>query len=294
MIPSHHQTVRRLAQVLGRLTLPSGSLHLGPLEPTSRHHFQRSKVPLYFGFGAALLLGATALAQSPTPPATPYINRNVIVLDPAHGGQDNGASLNGQPEKNITLSLAASLKSLLTAEGFTVVSTRETDLPATSPLLTTDQRAGIANHLHPAACIVLHATAIGSGVHLATSTLTPSGLAYNPNFPLAWESAQSPYLPQSQRLANDLGLSLLRAKLPVLLARAAIRPLENLTCPAIAIEIAPLALSGQKSLPPTDATYQQRVANTLAAAILLWRDTTLPAPAPRPAPKPTPTTGATP
>ncbi len=45
--------------------------------------------------------------------------------------------------------------------------------------------------------------------------------------------------PPKPRLANTLGLALLRARLPVLLSRASLRPLDNLTCPAVAIEIAP-------------------------------------------------------
>jgi N-acetylmuramoyl-L-alanine amidase len=239
---------------------------------------------------AATFAPASLFAQLPavTPPATPYINRNVIVLDPAHGGQDSGASLNNQPEKNLTLALAANLKTLLTARGFTVAATRDADLPATAPLLTTDQRAGIANHLRPAACIVLHATSTGNGIHLATSGLQPSLVPYEPSAPGPWDSAQTPYLSQSQRLANDLGLALLRAKVPVLLTHIPLRPLDNLTCPAIAIEIAPLAANGQKPVPVTDPGYQQRIIDTIANAILLWRDATFPRPAPKPAAGATP------
>jgi len=91
---------------------------------------------------ALLLLIAPLQAQT----TTPYENRNLIVLDPAHGGQETGANLNGQSEKDLTLTLAASLKAQLTTRGFSVVSTRDADLPDTAPLLTTDQRAGIANH----------------------------------------------------------------------------------------------------------------------------------------------------
>jgi N-acetylmuramoyl-L-alanine amidase len=219
------------------------------------------------------------------------MNRNAIVLDPAHGGQDNGAFLNGHTEKDLTLDLASSLKDLLTARGFSVVATRDADLPAVAPLLTTDQRAGTANHLRPVACIILHATPYGSGVHLITSSLPPSDVPYEPSATVPWESAQTAYLPLSQSLANDLGLALLRAKISVQLIHAAIRPLDNLTCPAIVIEIAPLLVSGQKPTPATDSGYQQRLVVTLAAAILSWRDTNAPRPAPKPA---QPANGSTP
>jgi N-acetylmuramoyl-L-alanine amidase len=257
LIASRHQTVRRLALTLGSAAaLVSGWLHAQP--------------------------------PAATPPVTPYINRNIIVLDPAHGGEDNGATLNSQQEKNITLALSSNLKTLLTARGFTVVTTRDAELPATAPLLTSDQRAGIANHVRPAACILLHATATGSGVHLFTSALEPSLVPYEPSTAVLWETAQTFYLPQSRRLANDLGLALLRAKIPILLTRTSVRPLDNLTCPAIAVEVAPLAKAGQKPTPSTDTFYQQRIADTLASAIQTWRDTALPRPAPKPA------TGVTP
>ena len=235
----------------------------------------------------SLLLSAAACAQTPAP-ATPYINRNVIVLDPAHGGQDNGANLGSQPEKDVTLALSASLKALLTARGFTVVSTRESDLPDTAPILTTDQRAGIANHLRPVACIVIHATGTGSVVTLFTSSLPLSPDLYEPAAAVPWETAQTTYLSASQRLANDLGIALLHAKIPAVLTRTSLRPLDNLTCPAIAIEVAPLAGSGGKSTSPTDGYYQQRLADTLAAAIQNWRDLFYPRSAPRSA------TGTTP
>ncbi|WP_263381572.1 N-acetylmuramoyl-L-alanine amidase family protein [Granulicella arctica] len=232
-----------------------------------------------------LLLGvATGLAQ--TAPATPYMNRNLIVLDPAHGNQDSGATINNQPEKEITLAFATTLKTLLTAKGFTVVSTREAELPA---VLTTDQRAGTANHLRPVACIVLHATSTGDGVHIFTSSLPATSDPYEPAAQISWESAQTTYLAQSQHLANDLGLALVRTKVPAVLIRTALRPLDNLTCPAVAIELAPLKNGNHR---PADEAYQQRVADTLAAALLTWRDLINPRPAPKAAP--TPAAGATP
>ncbi len=100
------------------------------------------------------------------------------MLDPAHGGTDSGARIGDTTlEKNVTLALAFRLRSLLTARGFTVVLTRDSDT-ATEPNspsnpLTLDDRAGIANHARGAACLLLHATGRGTGVHLYTSELEP-------------------------------------------------------------------------------------------------------------------------
>jgi N-acetylmuramoyl-L-alanine amidase len=53
-------------------------------------------------------------------------------------------------------------------------------------------------------------------------------------------------------------------------------------CPAVAIEIAPLAVAGGDAMAAADAGYQQRVANTVAAALRSWRDQNFP-PVVRPA-----------
>ncbi|HEY4008643.1 MAG TPA: N-acetylmuramoyl-L-alanine amidase, partial [Acidobacteriaceae bacterium] len=111
-------------------------------------------------------------------PPLPF-NATTIVIDPAHGGPDNGSRISDNiVEKDVTLALAFRLRSLLTARGFNVVLTREDDKAAspTPPFapLTLDDRAGIANHQRPSACLFLHATGAGTGVHLYTSELTPA------------------------------------------------------------------------------------------------------------------------
>jgi N-acetylmuramoyl-L-alanine amidase len=212
----------------------------------------------------AAILPNVATAQQPTP-------RTTILLDPAHGGPDTGAHLpNDLLEKNLTLSFTTTLRAILTASGFTVISTRDSD---PSAIFTTDQRAEIANHAHPAACLVLHATSSGNGIHIVTSALTPDDAddPDAPHSPVSWQTAQTVAIPQSLRLANELGVALLHAKLPVILTQASVRPLDNLSLPAVAIEIAPLAADGSDAAPLTDAVYQQRIAQAIAAALVSWR-----------------------
>jgi N-acetylmuramoyl-L-alanine amidase len=212
---------------------------------------------------------SSAPAQSP---AASAMNHNLILLDPAHGGPDNGATLDHQAlEKDVTLALAAKLRATLTAAGFTVLSTRDADPP---DLLSPDQRAETANRAHAVACIVLHATSTGAGVHLYTSTLAaddPDSSATQSFTPVPWETAQATFVTQSQRLMADLNSALGQSNLPALTGKAPLRPLDNVMCPAVAVEIAPLANSGSDSTPVTDGSYQQRVANALTAALSLWR-----------------------
>lgn len=230
---------------------------------------------------ALSLLSATA-----APLQAQTLSRNIIVLDPAHGGTDTGARLTDKlAEKDFTLSFEQRLRPLLTAAGFTVVSTRDADPSST---LTNDQRAGTANHVHALACLLLHATPSGSGVHISTSTLTPS----NSSDSVPWNAAQSPYLYLSLRLANELGVGLLHANIPPLLAHTTVHPIDNLTCPAIALEVAPLTSSGNTT-PITDTTYQQRVAQAITTALISWRNHA--APPSKPAiPKPPAPPAATP
>jgi N-acetylmuramoyl-L-alanine amidase len=216
---------------------------------------------------AALLftLLTAAQAQQPTP-------RTVIFLDPAHGGSDPGAHLpNNLLEKDLNLAFATRLRAQLAAAGFTLLSTRDAD-PAVP--FSTDQRAEIANHAHPFACLILHATSSGSGVHVITSSLAPNELD-DPHATIPWNTAQSSSIPQSLALANEIGLALERAKIPVILSRASLRPLDNLLCPAVAIEIAPLTPSDADVTPVSNANYQQTVAKAIVAALSSWRTHTL-------------------
>ena len=237
----------------------------------------------------AALSATTALAQT----TTPALNRNIVVLDPAHGGSDNGARITDNlAEKQFTLAFAARLRTLLTNAGFTVVATRDADVPTPTPaILTPDQRAGTANHVRAVACILIHATTTGSGAHLFTSTLTPEDQP-DPTAPIPWNAAQTPYLPLSLRLANQLGLALIHANIPTILSPATIRPIDNLTCPAIALELAPL----DSSTPLTNTTYQQHAAQAITTALIAWRNQQPappkppPPPTPAPAPESTPTT----
>ena len=234
---------------------------------------------------------ATQPAPSPPPP------RIVVVLDPAHGGPDSGARLGEQLlEKDITLAIAARLRASLAASGFTVVSTREAD--SLTPL-TTDQRAEIANRTRAIACIVIHATATGTGVHLYASPLQPKeppaagepSPKYRPPFePTPWETAQAEAIPQSLQLLADLSAALKTTDIPVVTGRAPLRPLDNMICPAVAVELAPLIVPGTDPTPVTDPAYQQRLAEALTRGLQSWR-IQQPPPSPRPSP---PTAGGNP
>jgi len=190
-----------------------------------------------------------------------------VVIDAAHGGTDTGAHLTEQlDEKELALNLSVELRSTLAARGIQVTTTREMDVNL-PPL----RRAEIANHRAAAACIVLHATASGHGVHLFTSSLPPaSAVAFLP-----WDTAQAAYVQTSLRLSSEINSALTHAEIPVTLGRTFLLPMDNLTCPSVAVEIAPLGRASAKSdsqpVPVTDPGYQQQVVSAIAAAIVEWQ-----------------------
>jgi N-acetylmuramoyl-L-alanine amidase len=222
-------------------------------------------------------------AQIPQPsvrPTAPAPARAVIFLDPAHGGPETGASLgNNVAEKDKTLAFVQRLRLMLASAGFNIITTRDSDLSAA---LTTDQRAETANRVHALACLVIHATGAGSGVHLYTSTLPPAPASDNsgsassqsdattPFTPIPWESAQAGFVDQSRRFSDLLKATLAKSGLPVLTGTAPLRPLDNLMCPAVAIEIAPRGESGTPTS-PTDTAYQQQITSAISSALEAWR-----------------------
>jgi N-acetylmuramoyl-L-alanine amidase len=208
------------------------------------------------------------------PHPQPAQYKNLIVLDPAHGGTDAGASISAStPEKALTLAFAAKLKPLLAAQGFSVVTTRDND---PGEVLASDQRAGVANHARPLACLVLHFTADGGGVHLATSSLAPSDATAS-RFAVRWATAQAGMVTQSLALSHDLSVALDAAHLPAVEMRASVPPLDNMICPAVAVEIAPHKVKDGQPTAVTDGTYQQSVAHAIVAALMNYRTEVFPA-----------------
>jgi N-acetylmuramoyl-L-alanine amidase len=190
--------------------------------------------------------------------------RFTVVLDAAHGGDDAGGRLaNNQPEKAFTLALSVRLRSLLAARGMQVVTTRESDATVEP-----NRRAEIANRAQALACLSLHASESGSGVHLFASSLTPKP----PTRFAAWKTAQAAFVTRSLALTGDLNSAFTQAGMNVTLGRTSLPGVDSMACPAVAIEIAPERGPGQTVKSDLDdPNYQSRIAEAVAAALLVWR-----------------------
>ncbi|MEZ2348230.1 N-acetylmuramoyl-L-alanine amidase [Terriglobus sp. RCC_193] len=219
----------------------------------------------------SLLLTLSAAAQQP-----------FVLIDPARGGSKGGSHIADRvEEKQVTLQVAQRLGNLLRARGFAVQLTRDSDVDTTN-----DQRAALANTTHPIACILLYASSTGNGVHLFTTTL-PQPPTVDPAAPVVWDEAQSAYAARSQALASGLREAFDRTRIPIASGTTWMRPLDNMQCPAVAIEMGPQKDGTAADDPP----YQNRVADTIAGVLLFWRNKigSMTPPAP---PKPEPTTPA--
>ncbi|MHB8621580.1 MAG: N-acetylmuramoyl-L-alanine amidase family protein [Chloroflexota bacterium] len=110
---------------------------------------------LALALAGAFCLGApaTALAQTASPPAKPY----VVAIVPGHGGADSGAVFpadSSRPtleEKNLTLPIALDLRKLLLSQDVRVVMTRTTDVTTTP-----EQRKRIAENAGADIFVAVH------------------------------------------------------------------------------------------------------------------------------------------
>jgi N-acetylmuramoyl-L-alanine amidase len=185
------------------------------------------------------------------------------VVDASHGGDDHGESLSSTLlEKDVTLALARSLRQELQSRGISTVVLRDND--ANLPV---DQRAIFTNADHAAIYIALHAASSGHGVRVFTAML-PFGSDDHGPF-RSWTTAQHDWLSPSQSTANAVAGELQKRQLPVKNVAAPLRPLNNITGPAIAVEVAPQGADANQVMAPD---YQQLVTSAVATAIASLRD----------------------
>jgi N-acetylmuramoyl-L-alanine amidase len=214
--------------------------------------------------------GTTAVPGQPTPagpisppPTAPAGRRYFAVVDASHGGDDHGETLsNTLLEKDVTVALARSLRQELVSRGIPTLVLRDSDAN-----LSLDQRAIFANADHAAIYIALHAASNGHGVRVYTAMLPYDG--DDRGTFRAWTTAQHASLSLSQSAASAVAAEFQRRQIPVRTLTAPLRPLNNVTGAAIAVEVAP---QGSDSSQLTAPDYQQLVTSAVATAIAATRD----------------------
>lgn len=204
----------------------------------------------------------TATQAVPKPPEAPPVPRFLVLIDPAHGGDDIGAAITPSlPEKDVALALARRVQRQLAIKGIasSLLRTGDTNLSL-------DQRAIWANAVRPALYLSIHAANTGKGVHVFTSLLPVADVSRGGFLP--WDTAQASFLDLSSAVAGSVAAELEARKLPNTTLVAPLRPMNNVAAPAIAIELAPDA-SGVESL--ANSAYQDTVAQSIAAGVAAVR-----------------------
>ena len=204
-------------------------------------------------------------ASLPTPPgpaAIPPPTRTFAVIDASHGGAETGATLSDKLlEKDVTLAFALRIRQEMVNKGLSVTLIRDGDVA-----ITIDQRAATANSMHSAIYISVHAAADGKGARVYTAAL--SGAEQNPGPFLLWSQAQAPSLAISQIAATSL-VAEMRRTFPARVLSSSLRPLLNVTVPAVALELSPINGNVQDL---TSQDYQQQVAVAAANALAGIKD----------------------
>ncbi|MBC8015378.1 MAG: N-acetylmuramoyl-L-alanine amidase [Sporomusaceae bacterium] len=107
--------------------------------------------------------------------ATPSpLNSKIIVIDPGHGGNDNGAIANGVREANVNLAVGLKIRDKLLATGATVILTRSRD-----ESLALKDRVDIANAADADIFVSIHANTFSNSETAGAISFYQSGRPNN-------------------------------------------------------------------------------------------------------------------
>ncbi|MGH9499367.1 MAG: N-acetylmuramoyl-L-alanine amidase [Terriglobales bacterium] len=191
-------------------------------------------------------------------PSTSSAPHYFAVVDASHGGDERGAALADQlAEKDVTLAFARLLRQELDSRGLRTLLVRDGDTT-----LTLDQRATITNGAAPVIYLCVHAASQGTGVRLYTALIESGGGNVGPF--LEWDTAQTPFEGLSDAAATSVAAALHSRQFSVRSLTVPLRPLNNITTAALAIEITPPAGDISKI---DSAAYQQPIAAAVATGI---------------------------
>jgi N-acetylmuramoyl-L-alanine amidase len=210
--------------------------------------------------------GQPAADQTPaaqvaaTVPVQAAQNTLLIMIDPAHGGSESGALLSPSLlEKDMTLAVARRLRQELGSRGLAAQLVRNTDAT-----LSTDQRAAAVNAARPGLYISIHATSQGKGMRIYAALLPSRNEGGDRGLFRDWQTAQSVALSRSQSMQAQVFSSVQKTGFPIRALMAPLRPLNNVTVPALAIEIAPTTGNVSQL---ASADYQQMISAVLGNSI---------------------------
>jgi len=227
-------------------------------------------------------------APPPAPPAS-QAGPMIVVIDPGHGGPDNGAvGPGGTTEKDVTLAVARKLRAIIqNTLGYQVFLTRDRDQE-----LSLDERTAVANNYKADLFFSIHANssrakaAVGSEVYFLSYQASDDesrrvamveGAAVMPSAPpgtgsdlalILWDMAQAEHLEESSALAGRIEeeLALATGNEARGVKQAPFRILVGAAMPAVLVEVAFISNPDEEKQLASDA-YQTKVAAALSRAV---------------------------
>ena len=195
-------------------------------------------------------------------------NASTIILDPGHGGNDQGTFSFYGTEKFYALDVASRLAPLLTAAGFNVVQTRTSDT-----YIGLEDRVQFANRHPDSLFISLHFNSGAATRGIETYALTPVSVPSSDNQPSALDSQ-----PNFGNLFDAENIALATAIHGCIMGgihlpdrgirRARFHVLKGIRMPGVLIEGG--YLGGQDAWAINHPSYRQALAESIAAGIVRY------------------------
>ncbi len=206
------------------------------------------------------------------PACAPRHRIYTVVIDPGHGGKDNGSIGKLYREKNITLRLSRKIGESLRECGYNVLYTRNSDR-----YLTLSQRSSFANSRDAQLFLSVHVNAAGDHAVTGIETYaiapqgTPSTSSEKPDF--------KQYIGNRYDLCNILLAACIHKKMILAskakdrgVKRARFQVLRNTDCPAVLLEIGFISNSAEERRIGSES-YLDTLANAVAAGVLQYHRT---------------------
>jgi N-acetylmuramoyl-L-alanine amidase len=223
-------------------------------------------------------------APSPTPPANPspapaiippQRPAFVVILDPGHGGADNGArGASGVVEKDVALALARTTRLQLQQRGLRVLLTRDSDEDPSF-----DDRATLANAQLSSLLVSFHVSSTGKVGSVRTyyyafapAIASPPGQtgaapARSATHLVPWDRAQENFAESSHRLADLIQAELVKnfPGSPAQSSAVAVRDLRSVAAPSVSIELSSVAVADRGALEAMFTPLAASVARAIVA-----------------------------
>ena len=201
---------------------------------------------------------AATVAPPPSAPPTPVVRHYFVVVDPSHGGAERGAPLTDQlAEKDVTLAFARRLRQELELRGLVTLLLRDGDTT-----LTLDRAPRTLPH--PA----IHLCVVEGRRRPRLQRGRPSGTENHGPFS-AGMRLKLLSAPLSRSAGSGLVRSLQSKQIQARSLIAPLRPLNNITTVALALEVAPSSDDVSQLNSPA---YQQAIAAAIATGIADFHD----------------------